>query len=69
MVDLSDIIKQLVTERDRLNEAITALEGVSDGVSRQGSSRKRIVSASARAKMAAAQRARWAKVRAKKKTA
>jgi hypothetical protein len=74
-MDLSGIIKQLITERDRLNSAIAALEGVSGGASRKGSSStkpssstKRTMSAASRAKIAAAQRARWAKVKTKRKT-
>lgn len=66
MVDLSGIVKQLVAERDRLNAAIATLQSI-NGDSRKGSG-KRTISAAARAKMARAQRARWAKVRAKKKT-
>ena len=67
MADLSSIVKQLIVERDRLNAAIAALEGVGKGSSsRKGRSAKRTLSASARARIAAAQRRRWAKVRAKK---
>jgi hypothetical protein len=66
MADLSTITKQLITERDHLNAAIAALESVSNGASRKGLSTKRTLSASARARIAAAQRKRWAKVRAKK---
>jgi len=64
MIDFSDTIKQLVAERDRLNSAIEALESI-NGVSRRASG-KRTMSAAARARISAAQRARWAKVRAKK---
>lgn len=66
MADLSGIIKQLFAERDRLNAAIEALEGVSKGTSRKGRGTKRTMSAAARERIAAAQRKRWAKVRAKK---
>jgi hypothetical protein len=66
MADLSGIIKQLITERDRLNAAITTLESLNNGASRKTSSTKRTVSAASRAKMARAQRARWAKVKAKR---
>ena len=69
MVDLSDIIKHLVTERDRLNDAIAALQGV-NGVPHSGKpGGKRGISAAGRARIGAAQRARWAKVRRAKKGA
>lgn len=67
MTDLSGIIKQLVAERDRLNGAITTLESLNNGTSRT-SPAKRTFSAASRAKMARAQRARWAKVKAKNRT-
>ena len=65
MADLSGIIKELTSERHRLNGAITTLEGLNNGTSRTPPA-KRTVSAASRAKMARAQRARWAKVKAKK---
>lgn len=69
MTDLSSILKELITERDRLSAAIAALQGVSNGASPKGrTSKRRKMSAAARARIAAAQRARWAKVRAKKKS-
>jgi len=64
MVDFSGTIKQLVIERDRLNSAIEALQSI-NGASR-GTTGKRRLSTAARARIAAAQRKRWAKVRAKK---
>ena len=69
MANLSDVVNQLIEERDRLNSAIAALEGISNGASRKGPSAKRTMSASARARIAAAQRARWAKFRKAKKAA
>lgn len=63
MEELSALVKALIEERDRLNIAIAALQGVSNGASRP----KRIISAASRARIVAAQRARWAKVRAAKK--
>ena len=69
MTDLSGTIKELIAQRDSLNEAIEALQSLSNGASRNGSSRKRTMSPAARARIAAAQRARWAKFRAKKKSA
>jgi hypothetical protein len=71
MANVSGIVKQVRKERDRLerqlsglNAALAAFAGVYRGTK---STRKRRVSAKSRAKMAAAQRARWAKVRAKDK--
>jgi len=69
MTDLSGTIKELIAQRDSLNEAIEALQSLSNGASRNGSSRKRTMSPAARARIAAAQRARWTKFRAKKKSA
>ena len=73
MANLSAIVKQLKAERDRverrlsgLNAALVAFASVYGGTDKPA--RKRHVSAKSRAKMAAAQRARWAKVRAKRKS-
>ena len=65
MTDINGIIKQLELERDRIDSAIQALRGVG---STNGARRpKRTLSAAARRRIAAAQRARWAKVKAGKK--
>ena len=64
MTDLGAVVAQLKKERDKLDRAIAALNGV--GGSRGGGGRRRL-SAAARERIAAAQRARWAKVKAKKK--
>jgi hypothetical protein len=68
---MSSIIAQLKAERDRvakqlsgIDAALTAFAGVYGG---KLSRKRRKMSAKSRAKIAAAQRARWAKVRAKKK--
>jgi peptidoglycan hydrolase CwlO-like protein len=65
-----NILQSLKSERDRLqkdvnslNAAINALGG---STGRTTASKRPILSAAARARIAAAQRARWAKVRAKK---
>jgi hypothetical protein len=72
MADVSSIIKQLKKERDRverqlsgLNAALTAFAGVYSGG--RPVRKRRKMSAKSRAKIAAAQRARWAKFRATKK--
>jgi hypothetical protein len=73
MANLRQIVKQIIKERNRLekqlsglNAALTAFAGVYRGTKRISKpGRKRHVSAKSRAKMAAAQKRRWAKVRAK----
>lgn len=66
MTNLSVVLAQLRKERDKLDRAIAALsQGVRRG--RRGSAGKRRLSAAARQRIANAQRARWAKFRAKKK--
>jgi len=73
MANLSQVVKQLHAERknvqsqlSRLDAAISALTHDGSGASRSASSRpRRTMSASARKKIAAAQRARWAKWKAK----
>jgi hypothetical protein len=73
MSNLSGIVKQLKKERDRverqlsgLNAAISAFTGVYAGT--KPTRKKRTISAAGRKRIAAAQRARWAKIRAKKGT-
>ena len=65
--NLDEIVRQLEQERKRLDSAIQALRGLSSGVTtaqkptgRRGS---RTLSGATRARIAAAQRARWARVR------
>jgi hypothetical protein len=73
MADVSSILRQLKTERDRvekqlsgLNAALTAFAGVYSGSAING---KRHISAAGRKRIAAAQRARWAKVKGEAKGA
>ncbi|MFZ0732139.1 MAG: hypothetical protein WAM79_07430 [Candidatus Sulfotelmatobacter sp.] len=68
MDNLAGVVQQLKKERDRaakqvksLDAALAALDGVSGGKST--GSRRGSLSTAARARIAAAQRARWAKVR------
>jgi hypothetical protein len=73
MPNLSSIVRQLKTERDRVAKQLSgmdaALRAFASAYSGSKPSRKRRkMSAKSRAKIAAAQRARWAKVRAKKKS-
>ena len=71
MNDLSEIVEQLRNERDRvqqqlsgLNAALKAFAGLYEGNS--GSKPRGKISAQGRARIAAAQRARWAKVHGEK---
>jgi len=73
MTNLSSFVKQLKKERDRverqlsgLNAAVAAFAGVYGGS--KPARKRRKMSAKSRAKIAAAQRRRWAKVRAKQKS-
>jgi hypothetical protein len=72
MANLSSIMKQLKTERDRVEKQLSGLNaalGAFAGVYSNGQPKKRRkLSVAARKKIAAAQRARWAKFRAKRKT-
>jgi ABC-type transporter Mla subunit MlaD len=69
MNNLGAVLQQLKQERSRLDKAITALSEVtgSGNASMEGNRPKRQLSVAARKRIAAAQRARWAKVRAGKK--
>jgi hypothetical protein len=61
MTNLTEIIKQLEAERGRIDAAIRALRGVGTVPATKG--KRRTMSAAGRARIAAAQRARWAKIR------
>lgn len=65
MTDLGAVLEQLKAEREKLDKAITALSGIAVNGG-GGGGRKRRLSAAARGRIAAAQRARWAKFKAKK---
>jgi hypothetical protein len=73
MADLSGIVKQLKKERDRverqlsgLNAALSAFVGVY-GEKAKPTGKRRTLSAKARTKIAAAQRARWKAWKAKQR--
>ncbi len=73
MGNVSTIVKQMKKERDKvekqlsgLNAALAAFVGAYYGNGGKPTRKHRKLSAKARAKIAAAQRARWARVRAKK---
>ncbi len=72
MPKVSSIVKQLKQERDRVAQQLSGLEAAltafASAYSGTNPSRKRRkMSAESRAKIAAAQRARWAKVKAARK--
>jgi hypothetical protein len=74
MATVNNLVKQLKKERDRvekqlagLNAALSAFVGVY--TASKPTPKRRTLSAKARARIAAAQRARWAKFRATKKRA
>ena len=62
MTNLSAVVTQLKAERAKLDRAIAALNG---STTRNGTGRRKL-SVAARKRIAAAQRARWAKYKAKK---
>ena len=64
MADIGAVLAQLKEERAKLDKAIAVLSGLAGKSSGGGASRR--LSAAARAKIAAAQRAKWAKFKAKK---
>lgn len=71
MAKMSGIVKMLTKERDLvqkqlsgLNAALSAFAGVYAGAKPTG--KKHTLSAAGRKRIAAAQRARWAKIKAKK---
>jgi hypothetical protein len=73
MGNMSKVVKQLSKERTRLTDelhrvtaALTAFGKVYMGGGQITTRKKRTISAAGRKKIAAAQRARWAKIRAKK---
>ncbi|HTT20864.1 MAG TPA: hypothetical protein VMG82_18160 [Candidatus Sulfotelmatobacter sp.] len=69
MANLSLVVKQLQQERNRLSSQMEALNraiAALGGVSSNGAGRARGMSAAGRARIAAAQKARWAKIKAPK---
>jgi hypothetical protein len=77
MASLTNALQQLRAERrvaqlhvEKLDQAISVIESLNgSGAARKANGPTRIVSAASRRKMAQAQRARWAKVRAAQKKA
>lgn len=65
MTDLDAVLEQLKEERAKLDRAIAALSGVGSKSAKVNRGRRNL-SVAARKRIAAAQRARWAKWKAKK---
>jgi hypothetical protein len=65
MANLTSVLEQLQQERNRLASQLERLNNALSALSVKGSPRRGI-SAAGRARIAAAQRARWAKVRGRK---
>jgi hypothetical protein len=63
MPNFDAVLAELRQERDRLNAAIAAIEGVTTDGSRRPSKR---ISAAGRRRIAAAQKARWARLKGTK---
>ena len=70
-MDIEHIVSELKSERDRLTQAINALEGRGTRPAAIGRRHRRHMSAATRAKMSRAMKARWAsgKMGKRKKTA
>jgi hypothetical protein len=76
MISITAIVNELKQERDRIDSAILALEGLNRN-SRRGkpfgtgmkTRKRRTMSAAGRARISAAQKARWAKQKKAAKTA
>ena len=70
MANLTGIVNQLKQERDRVAEQLSGLNAALAALSGTNDTRRRgTLSAQARARIAAAQRKRWAKIKAAKKRA
>ncbi|HXY10058.1 MAG TPA: hypothetical protein VEI52_19610 [Terriglobales bacterium] len=66
MANINAIVNQLEAERDRIDAALKALRELGNTPGRRH--KRRTMSAAARRRIAAAQRARWAKVKGAGKT-
>jgi hypothetical protein len=66
MANLAGVLKEMQQERNRLDEAIRVIGKLVSGNHNGARSTKRTLSVAARERIAAAQRARWAKAKAAK---
>src|SRR5262245_1909163 len=64
MLNLDAVLTQLRQERDCLNAAIAAIEGMTANSGRRRTTNR--ISAAGRRRIAAAQKARWARLKARK---
>jgi len=76
MKKLTALVRELKRQRDhiaqelqRLNNALSALNGLNHSAGRGNTGLKRRISAAGRRRIAAAARARWAKIKSAKKKA
>jgi hypothetical protein len=65
MTNLTSVLKQLDQERTRLSSQLENLNNALSALNANGVSRRGRMSATGRARIAAAQRARWAKTKGK----
>ena len=66
MTNLTSVLNRLEKERGRIQAQLENLSGALSALNGNGASRSGRMSAAGRARIAAAQRARWAKVKGKK---
>lgn len=66
MTNLTSVLKQLKLERNRLASQLRSLNNALSALNGNGAPRGRRISAAGRGRIAAAQRARWAKAKGKK---
>ena len=67
MSNLTSILSELRSERNRLNAAIAAIESINSNGNSHKATASRILSPEARKRIIAAQKKRWAKFRAAKR--
>ena len=66
MTNLTSVLNQLEQERNHLTSQLERLSNALSALNIKGPSRRRTISAAGRARIAAAQRARWAKIKGRK---
>jgi hypothetical protein len=66
MLNITSVLNQLQLERSRLASQLERLNNALSALNVNGASRGRRITAAGRARIAAAQRARWAKAKGKK---
>jgi restriction endonuclease Mrr len=66
MTNLTSVLKQLEQERNRLSSRLEQLNSAVAALTAMDGTRRGTISSAGRARIAAAQRARWAKVKGRK---